>query len=966
MGALPSGTVTFLFTDIEGSTTLAQKYPDKWESLRERHNDILKSAIESHRGYVFQIIGDAFCASFHTTGDAIRAAAQAQIDLFNEKWGEDPIKVRMGINTGTAQASIDIDHSGGYKGYTSMARVQRLMSAGHGGQVLVSLATEELVREELPDNVTLRDMGEQRLKGLIRPEHIYQLVIPNLPVDYPPLKTMDAYRHNLPIQMTSFIGREQEMEQIVSSISQHRLVTLTGPGGTGKTRLSLQVAADLADQFPNGVWFVELETVESPKYLVPAFARALQFSIDAHSSDLDPKRQLLDYLSKQAMLLVLDNFEHLVEGADLLTDILKVSPKTRLMVTSRERLNLGEEWVYPVSGMRYPHNGNETDAETFSGLALFMERAQQVKPDYILTEANIPAIIRICQLVDGLPLAIELSAAWVSVLSCNEIVAELQANMDFLTSSMRGISDKHRSLRAIFNQTWNRLTDAQQEGFRKLAVFQGGFQRDAANSIAGITLPLLLEFTQKSLLRRNDQGRFEMHPLLKVFAEEKLNEVPEERDAVRQNHQRYYVQFLSDRQNRIQGEKMREIREEVRADLGNVSSAINGAVTDWEEDQAHAALFTFGVYIQTEGFHSAGGSYQRLAQRLREHGAGLEPDAPRRKLLLAVLMGQVFNETTIGNTDSEALLLDCLPALRELKLPYELGMALLSLGIWSEYRSEYTDAIRSLEESLSLLRSFPDHFRTVACLTWLGWAHYGLGEYDRAGEHFQDAYKVCKDHENILGFPYAMSKLGTWADALQKYEKGLEYHQEALKYFEAIGDQAGQGYALSRMSLSAWGMKHYEKAIDVGQAGYEQFHAIGHTWGTATSLCRIGFAEKALGNLDEARASLFEGLELAIENKYSSIANYALIGLADLWSEKGEIEKAVEILTLVIEHASTPRLYQEIAQRIMVGMETRMPPEKFAETQSKARSSGLETFIDEIRRGRIEKAKTAAYELKDL
>jgi len=958
MGTLPSGTVTFLFTDIEGSTKLAQKYPDQWESLQERHHAILQSAMDANHGYVFEIIGDAFCVAFHTAKDALKAAVDSQLNLQAEDWGETPIKVRMGINTGTAQVRNTPGHPGGYKGYTSMARVQRLMSAAHGGQMLISLATEQLVRDGLPENISLRDMGEQRLKDLVHPEHIYQLVIPNLTVDFPPLKTMDAYPHNLPIQMTSFIGREQEMEQIESSIGQHRLVTLTGPGGTGKTRLSLQVAADLVDQFHNGVWYVELETVESPKYLVPALARALQFLIDAHSSDLDPKRQLLDYLSKQEMLLVLDNFEHLVDGANLLTDILTASPKTKLVITSRERLNLAEEWVYPVSGMPYPKNGTETEAEMFSGLALFMERAQQVMPDYTLTESDMPVMTRLCQLVDGLPLAIELSAAWVSVLSCDEIVAEVEANMDFLTSTMRGIPDRHRSLRAIFNQTWNRLTEAQQEGFRRLAVFQGGFQREAADTIAGITLPMLLEFTQKSLLRRNDKGRFVMHPLLKVFAEEKLNEEIDERDMIRQKHQRYYVQFLADRQNRIQGKKIREIREEVRVELGNVSSAIDGAVTDWEEDQARAALFAFSLYIQTEGVHASMESFQRLEQILHKNGARFEQDAPRYKLLLSVLIHQAFNEADIDNTDSEAILIEHLPTLRELDLPYELGVALHSLGTWSVYRGEYTEAIPILEESLSLLRSFSDHLMTVSCLTWLGWAYYELGEFDRAGEHFQDAYKVCKDNENITGFPYAMSKLGTWADARQEYDKGWEYHQEALKYFEAIGDQAGQGYALSRMSLSAWGLKDYEKALDVGQAGYEQFHALGHNWGMSTSLCRIGFAEKALGNLDEARVSLLDGLDLAIESKYPAIANYALTGLADLWAEAGNIENAVEILTLVIEH--TPGLYRMIAQQILAGLETKMPADQFAEAQSKARARGLEAFINEIRQGWRRKDKSTA------
>src|SRR5215216_6143580 len=261
---LPSGTVTFLFSDIEGSTKLAREHPKTWEAARARHHAIMRNAIELNDGYIFQIIGDAFCAAFHTAGDALRSAAKSQIDLHTEYWGDAPTKVRMGMHTGKAE----IQENGEYHGYLAMSRIQRLMSAGHGGQVLISAVTQELLLEELPENISLRDLGERRLKDLIRPEHIYQLVIPSLPVDFPPLKTLDAYRHNLPVQLTSFIGRQKEMEEIKQSILTHRLVTLTGSGGTGKTRLSLQVAADLAEQFADGVWFVELAPVSDPE-LIP-------------------------------------------------------------------------------------------------------------------------------------------------------------------------------------------------------------------------------------------------------------------------------------------------------------------------------------------------------------------------------------------------------------------------------------------------------------------------------------------------------------------------------------------------------------------------------------------------------------------------------------------------------------------------------------------------------------------------
>jgi class 3 adenylate cyclase len=289
MTSNPTGTVTFLFTDIEGSTKLAREHPETWEAARARHHAILRNAIESCNGYIFQIIGDAFCTAFHTAGEALRAATKSQVKLYTENWGNTPIKVRMGIHTGKAE----IQDNAEYHGYLAMSRVQRLMSAGHGGQVLISAATQELLLEDLLENVSLRDLGERRLKDLIRPEHIYQPVIPGLPVDFPPLKTLDFYRHNLQVQLTSFIGREKEMEEIKQFILTHRLITLTGVGGTGKTRLSLQVAADMVDQFRDGVWFVELASISDPDLLAQTIVSCLGIP---EQPGLTMLQLLLDYV----------------------------------------------------------------------------------------------------------------------------------------------------------------------------------------------------------------------------------------------------------------------------------------------------------------------------------------------------------------------------------------------------------------------------------------------------------------------------------------------------------------------------------------------------------------------------------------------------------------------------------------------------------------------------------------------
>jgi len=282
-------------------------------------------------------------------------------------------------------------------------------------------------------------------------------------------------------------------------------------------------------------------------------------------------------------------------------------------------------------------------------------------------------------------------------------------------------------------------------------------------------------------------------------------------------------------------------------------------------------------------------------------------------------------------------------------MAYELGVVLMAEGIWSVYRSENADAVGTFEESLTYLREQDEPFVTVASLFWLGWAHFELGDLDKAGSHFQDSYDLCIEHGNVLGLPYALSKLGSWADAQQQYERGAAYHQDALKYFEKIGDQAGQGYALSRISLSAWGMKAYDQALEFAQSGYIQFEAIGHRWGTATALCRIGFAELALGQNDTAQAHLNEGLARALDYKFPATVNYALIGLGMLWAQQGDINRAAELLTMALDSSYTPSLYQAIGRRALAEIEGKLPPDLFAKIQEEARSKELQDAIDEIR-----------------
>jgi predicted ATPase/class 3 adenylate cyclase len=957
---LPKGTVTFLFTDIEGSTELLQRLQDQYATVLEEQRVILRDTFKKWQGHEVDTQGDAFFVSFPRATDALNAAMEAQRGLFEHQWPDGVVvRVRMGLHTGESWATDE--------GYVGMAvhRAARIAQSGHGGQVLLSETTTALVRDELPDGVRLKELGEHRLKDMRRPEQICQLVIRGLPSDFAPLKSLDALPNNLPVQLTSFLGREREIGQVKDMLNSERLVTLTGPGGAGKTRLSLQIAGELVEEFPHGVWFVELAPVASAEYLIPAMADALQFSVDTHSSKLDAKSQVFDYLGERSLLMVMDNFEHLIDDSDLLTDMLKQSPEVKLLVTSRERLNLQEEWVFEVEGMDYPQNGDDAAVEEFSALSLFVERARQADPDFALTKKEKQNVVKICQLVEGIPLGVELATAWVKVLSCKEIAEEIEKGLDFLATSMRGLPDKHRSMRAVFDHSWQLLIEEQKRGFQKLSVFRGGFERSAAEAVADINLSTLSEFVDKSLVRRNAQDRYELHELIRQYAEEKLKDIPHEEDAVRELHSRYFVKFLADRGQLLQGERLREVRDEVRADLGNVRSAVFWAVIHWPEREAREALIKLDYFLRGQGWFEAADAYKSIAQHIQAHGGGLDLDRPRRSVLLSALVHQAFYSSNLGDAEAGSLYQEYLPTLREMELGKELAIYVETLGICAIYRSDYPEASKFLEEALQLLREERDSFYINACLLWLGWVHYELGDYEQAGARFQEANQICSDEGNRLGKAFALSKLGAWADAVQMHDKAKQYHQEAHETFLSFGDEAGQAYALSRMSLSAWLSGDYEEARRLGLAGLDHFLAIGHRWGISTSFCHIGFAELGLNHRQEAQDYFYKGLERTIKFQHFATAVYALIGLASLWSGIGERTYAVEIFTLALNHPVTPAVYKDIAQHELDNLKTQLPADEFESAEERGRKGDLEAAVEAVLKRRETQVRASADEAED-
>jgi len=829
--------------------------------LRARHHAILKSAIETNNGYVFQIIGDAFCASFHTAGDAVRAASQAQTDFHNEDWGDTPIKIRMGINTGTAEAGIGIDYSGGYKGYTAMARVQRIMSAGYGGQVLISLATEELIRDDLPENVSLQDMGECRLKDLILPERIHQLVISGLPADYPPLKTLDTHRHNLPIQLTSFVGREKEIQDISQSIRSNRLVTLTGIGGTGKTRLALQVAADMIDEFPDGVWFIELTSITEPDIIPQAILTAMGIPEQTRITNL---QLLTEYLQKRKLLLILDNCEHLIDAcAKLAQKLVKDAAHIRIIVTGREALGIQGELIWQVLSLSLPDPKQisaSEELERYEAVQLFIERAILVQPQFQMTKDNTSDIARICSRLDGIPLAIELAAARVRSMSVDQISKRLEDRFRLLMGSNRSGLERHQTLRATITWSYNLLSSDERLLLCRLSVFSGGWTLEAAEQVCGEesgdfdVLDSLTRLVEKSLVNL-DGSHYRMLETTRQFALEKLLE-SEDGSVMHDRHATFYLEFARQANKHFTGLNQVEWMERLEKEIDNFRSAMEWYIVEQNTEPALNLFNSLSSGWDWRGYHSEDEDW---FNKIRSLPNVTSYPMPYAKLL--TIMGDRFRES-INISQNKAYLEE-------------------ARGIWSKLGSEGETGLARVLQILGEIALYNEDDKSIA------------------QSLLERSYELYRNHDDKQGIAWSMLQFGNLATLQGRFEEAEKQYIISLSKFQELDNKTGMAFALASLGELMRAMHEYDRAEKYWSHNYEIYKVIRPRSALVWSLSAMGWVSLRKTEPEKAKERFRAALDICVEYGNKPILIYCVSGLAAVLGTIGKAEQAAKLFSAV-------------------------------------------------------------------
>jgi predicted ATPase/class 3 adenylate cyclase len=860
MHEFPRGTVTFLFTDVEGSTRRWEDDSPAMLQAVERHFALLDDSINAFHGVRFKIVGDAVQAAFPTALDALQAAITAQHAIEQEDWGAlGPLRVRMALHTGAATPR-DNDYLA-----PSLNRLARLIAAGTGGQILVSEATRDLLRDVLPAGIQLRPLGEHRLRDLRESERVFQVVGEGLPDDFPALRSLTNLIGNLPAELTTFVGRASDVAEIRRLVLEERvrLLTLTGPGGTGKSRLALHALAGLEPQFADGVWLVDLAPVIHADQIIRSIADVLGVR-DIPGETVAAAVQT--YLQGKQLVLLADNFEHLLKGATSLAHLLVTCPRLQIVATSRAPLRISGEREFAVPPLSLPEiedASDMTDVMESEAVQLFVDRVRSVQPGFNLTNDNSATITAICRAVDGLPLAIELAAARVRLLPPEAILTRLGNRLSLLTGGSRDRPERHQTLEAAIAWSHDLLTPDEQIMFRRFAVFGGGATLDAAEAIVGSVEPRIDTFDalaslhENSLINQSGQDskgtvhipRFTMLQTIQEFATRELA-ASGESDALRQAHACYFLESARGAAPHLIGPVASDWLNHIEDDYDNLRLAL-----DWfcEQRDATRAVLLAGALWR----------FWWIRGRLDEGRAQLEA---------ALALGVTTN------------------------IAAELAEALDGAGILAETQGDYSRAEGFHRQALALSRNLEDLPGITRSLNNLGVLAFDTGDYDQATALLQESLKLARTTQDTALIATALNDLGRIAYAQEDLALAESLYRESLDLRRQRGDTKELGQSLNNLGFIARDQADHASARQYFTESLDLYRDANDSWGSAAPMLGLALSLDRVADREKAQALLSESLKIYQETGDKRNAVVALLSLADFARDAEDTDEAAMLL----------------------------------------------------------------------
>jgi predicted ATPase/class 3 adenylate cyclase len=888
MAVLPTGTVTLLFTDMEGSTRLLERLGDRYVEVLTEHRRLLRAAFARFDGHEVGTEGDALFVAFAKASQAVAAAVAGQQALAAHHWPDGmAVRVRMGIHTGEPLL-VGQDYAG-----LDVHQAARICAAAHGGQVLLSQTTRELLGDDLPSGVGLRDLGQHRLKDLSRPQRLFQLVIAGLSADFPALRTVGSHPTNLPVQVTSFVGRQREVAAIPRLLDRPgvRLLTLSGPGGTGKTRLAVKVAGELAESFPAGVFFVGLAPVNDPGLVVATIAQALGVRETAGQSLLE---SLTQHIGDQRLLLVLDNFEQVTAAAGSIVDLLTACPQLKVLVTSRAALHVSGEHAYVVPPLSLPARDikSNQDVTASEAVTLFVERARAANPSFSVTDANAPLLVEICRRLDGLPLAIELAAARSRMLPPQAMLARLDRRLQLLTGGGRDRPARQQTLRATIDWSYDLLDSGEQTLFARLAVFTGGCALEAVEAVCNLegdldVLAGLDALADKNLLEPQEgpggDARVLMLETIREYAMAQLIE-RDEADAIGREHADYYTGVAERAEMELLGPRQEAWHERIDVDLDNFNAALGWSLAHQQVEvtaRLAAALLQFWV------------SRGRVGEGLRWLEAALE--------------------------DAESLTPPTLA-----RVLFAKAYLLLQMG------AHHQQAITLLEESLALFREVGDTSRTVRAISVLGHATLRAGELDRSLRLREEAVALAREDADRWNLAMATGNLGISLLAVEDQAGARSALEESLTLYQAVGEPAGIAFALVGLAMLALSDGDPERASSLLEEAFRLARQVGALTDAARYLADLALVALYTGDHTRGARLLRESLTVVDQVEDDLLVAQCLWGMAIAAAATGQSTRAVRLWSAatVFQYrlAIPPFVIRPLEERLLVPARNRLTP----------------------------------------